>query len=287
MGWRRAVGALVAAVAGLLPLWLALGAGAAARTETVHLRVGGLERSYRLVVPAHHRAHPPLLLALHYLNGNAAGFARVSHLAAGADRAGVVLAYPDGVGRSWDAGTCCGVAAARQLDDVAFLVAVVRDVERRAHVDPRRVAVTGFSNGALMAYRLVCARPDVVHVAAVAAGDVVAPGCAPARPVSMLHVHGIQDRVIPFPGEPISPIDRSGFPPAVQSIERIAAADRCDGLASSRAGNTTVLTGTHCAAGAQVQLVAVDGLGHLWWSQMTARVWRFVTTAWSSGDAAA
>src|SRR5215468_5509844 len=45
-----------------------------------------------------------------------------------ADRHGFVVAYGLGIGRSWNAGTCCGPASRQGVDDVSYLAAVVADV---------------------------------------------------------------------------------------------------------------------------------------------------------------
>jgi poly(3-hydroxybutyrate) depolymerase len=51
------------------------------------------------------------------------------------------------------------------VDDVGYLRAVIAEVSVRFAVDPRRVYVTGHSDGADMAHRLACesARLDLVN----------------------------------------------------------------------------------------------------------------------------
>jgi polyhydroxybutyrate depolymerase len=202
-----------------------------------------------------------------------------------------VVAYPDGVGHSWDAGGCCGVAVQEHLDDVQFILAVVADVERRVPIDPARVAVTGFSNGGLMSYRLACQRPDVFRAAVAVAGDVVVPRCTPARAVSLLHVHGLLDRVIPIAGTSDSSLDAEGFPPAIASVQRIATADRCRGSGTMRSTRTlTWWTATSCASGAAVQFVTVDAMTHhyptggkasrAYGVDMARLTWAFLRGAW-------
>jgi polyhydroxybutyrate depolymerase len=232
-------------------------------SRVVTLAVGGVVRSYRLFVPTRGGGARPLLLALHQLHGSDAGWERRSGLDAGAAAAGVDVAYPDGVGHSWNAGTCCQPAAGRGVDDVAFLRAVVADVARRTAIDPTRVAVTGFSNGALMSYRLVCTAADVVHVAVTVAGDLVDGGCRPSRPISVLEVHGARDPVIPLDGVDRSPLDQSGFPPARTSIGIVAAADGCTSSADSGAGGLVqVWRADGCAANSRVELLISPSLAH-------------------------
>ena len=77
---------------------------------------------------------------MHPLGGSAAKFERASGLDRRAAAAGAVVVYPDGLGQSWDAGTCCGYAVRHHVDDVRFLTRVVADVERRVLIDRSRIA---------------------------------------------------------------------------------------------------------------------------------------------------
>jgi polyhydroxybutyrate depolymerase len=267
--------------------WLA--AAIAAKSRPVTLAAGGLARDYRLFVPAGRLYARPLLLALHPLHGDAVSFERRTGLDEGAAAAGVVVAYPDGFDRSWNAGTCCQPAAGRGVDDVAFLRAVVADVARRTPIDPSRVAVTGFSNGALMSYRLVCAADSGVRVAIAVAGGLVSGACLPPSPVSVLHVHGARDRVIPLDGEARSPIDPAGFPPARTSIGLVAAADGCSAGAEAGAAVVSVWQASGCAGNARVELLTSAPMAHTYpvgrgtstyGVDMATLTWQFLAAVW-------
>jgi polyhydroxybutyrate depolymerase len=284
--------ALVVMAPALLLLRPAQGArpdAAVLSSRLVTMKVGGLARDYRLFVPAGARQARPLLLALHPLHWTASLWERRSGLDTGAAQAGVVVAYPDGIGHSWDAGTCCQPSVGHRVDDVTFLRSVVADVARRTPIDLSRVAVTGFSNGALMSYRLVCAAADVVHVAIAVAGDMVAGACRPARAVSMLHVHGGRDSVIPLDGEARSPIDPAGFPPARTSSGLVATADRCTTGADAGNGAVDVWRATGCAGGSRVELLTSATLGHSYPTGSRSAAygvdaptltWQFLATVW-------
>ena len=257
-------------------------------TITVH----GRDRHYRVFVPSHSRPGPrPLLVVLHPLNSSSVRFERTAGLDSGADAHDVVLVYPDGLGHSWDAGTCCGYAVRHHVADVDFILRVVRDVQRRLTIDPHRIAVTGFSNGALMSYRLVCERADVFDAAVAVAGDVVAPQCRPVRPVALLHVHGVRDPLIPLAGNVSSDLDPSGFPAAAASVGRIATADGCSGSGATTSPGLVVWTATGCAGTTPVEFVTVEQLGHHYPSgtadarryavNMDDLTWQFLGSLWS------
>lgn len=50
----------------------------------------------------------------------------------------LILLYPDGFGKSWNAGNCCGQAVSNNIDDVQFMRDLLDLVESRLCVDTDR-----------------------------------------------------------------------------------------------------------------------------------------------------
>ncbi len=200
---------LVSALAGRAP-----GAEQAAQRDAVRrgdirgtLESGGLPRTYLLHVPRRYdpAAAWPLVFALHGGGSQGRSMPGLTGLSRLADRRGFLVAYPDGVGRSWNDGReDPDVPAQRQrVDDVAFLTALLDDLTRRYRVDSARVYATGISNGGFMSQRLACeASTRIAAVAPVVAtlGVELAARCRPARPVPVLMVNGADDPLVPFQG---------------------------------------------------------------------------------------
>ena len=190
---------LVAARAGLAPLAGAHAPPAEAVDTRVVLDSG---RAYVLHVPPQLRARPrsgegkPAMVFVHGLKSNPDDAARSTGFNRLADRDGVLVAYPEGAFDSFNAGLCCGTAVTERVDDVAFLADVVRDLKRRG---AGRVSVFGFSNGGMMAYRVGCERPDLVHAVGVVAGTLEVPRCQ--GPIRALHLHGSHDTAVPYRGD--------------------------------------------------------------------------------------
>ena len=178
----------------------------------VHFLHGGRQRAVRLLVPASARRPAPLLVAMHGLYQSAQVAERDMRWGALARREGAVLAYGMGASASWNAGTCCGRSAADDVDDVGYLDQVVALARALHPVDARRVAVTGFSNGAMMAYRYACERPSVVAGVLAVAGTVTS-DCRGRTDVAVHHVHGLDDRTVPLAGMRYSAALRTGFGP--------------------------------------------------------------------------
>jgi polyhydroxybutyrate depolymerase len=242
---------------------VAIGSGSAAHS------LG--ERTFRTYRPAELPDGPvPLVLVLHGGAGSGAQAERAYGWNAAADRDGFVVAYPDGVSRSWNAGPgCCGPATRDGVDDVAFLESVVAAVSRGVPIDPSRVRVTGMSNGAMMAYRLACDSTVFTAIAPVA-GTVIG-DCPHPAPVPVLHLHGTADESVPWAGGPGKrdnggagrvPIRIDG-PPIVDMIASWRAAASCAAPAETVDGPVTTSIAT-CPGGRTVALISVDGAGHQW-----------------------
>ena len=172
------------------------------------LGVGSLERSYLLYAPARRAPAAPLLLVFHGRMGSP-GRIRVEtgyQFDRLADRHGFVVAYPQGYEGSWNGCRATADSAARRLDvdDVAFVEALVARLARERDVDPARVFVAGLSNGGQFVYRLALERPELIAGAAVFAAGLPAPenlGCTPrGTPPPVLIVNGTSDPINPYEG---------------------------------------------------------------------------------------
>ncbi len=154
-------------------------------------RIGqDLERGGYLFVPESYREDQPapLLVALHGGGGHAG---RWSDLYAACENRGIVLVAPDSRGRTWD--RVNGAFG----PDVAFIDAVLRFTFERCAIDPLRIALAGFSDGA--SYTLSLGPPN---------GDLFShliawsPGFSdPEDPIvgapRVFVSHGTDDRVLP------------------------------------------------------------------------------------------
>jgi polyhydroxybutyrate depolymerase len=233
------------------------------------LESGGMRRSYHAFVPPDHDpAHAAsLILALHPGASNALRFARVSGLHARAAAAGFVVAYAEGYQGSWNAGDCCGPAKRLGLDDVSFAGAVIDDAQQAFGTDPRRTFVAGFSNGGKLAYRLACELADRVTAIAVVGTGLGVPNCRPSRPVSILHLHGTEDRLHPLLGGVVhvfnQTIDHTSVP---DTIETWVDLDGCDQGSEViyKHGAATCRAYSRCGERAEVVLCQIEGMGHQW-----------------------
>lgn len=192
--------------AAALLLLLALPAHAVQREQS--LDSGGRRRWWTVHEPAVRSSTGPLpvVLVLHGGGGNPRNAELMSGMSELADREGFLAVYPAGTGRfkrrllTWNAGNCCGYAMEQGVDDTAFLAAVIERLVKEGRADPRRVFMTGMSNGAMMAQRFACERADLVAAIAPVAGQLNVGSCRPSRSVSVLMIHGLKDEHAPYAG---------------------------------------------------------------------------------------
>jgi len=247
-------------------------------TAQLDLRVGDADRTYLLHVPPHpprrfgFAGQYPLLIVLHGSGASGQTIRQISHLDSLADRAGMVVVYPDatrnwlGLQSDWNAGACCGGAARNQVDDVGFLRALVAHVETGLRVDRRRVFVAGFSDGARMAYRAGCELSDEVAAMGIVAGSLVTANCRPRRPVPLIAFHGTEDSEVSFT-DPAFSTSARGDPPVsilVPPAVRFWASNNGCREASVASVSPNVVRATYAGCAANVVFYSVKGGGHAW-----------------------
>jgi phospholipase/carboxylesterase len=166
------------------------------RVEAAHpsglrqLKLGG-ERDGVIYVPAGvgARRPAPLMLVLHGAGGSARH--SIPLLQNFADKSGLILLAPDSRGQTWD------VIEGRYGPDVAYIDRALEQTFASYNVDPTRLAVSGFSDGASYALSLGATNGDLfTHVVAFSPGF-MAPASRHGSPALFIS-HGTKDRVLPI-----------------------------------------------------------------------------------------
>src|SRR4051812_35152749 len=153
------------------------------------LQLGGT-RDGVLFVPrgAHTDTGAPLVVMLHGAGGSAAGMRFTFDVA---EQFGVVVLAPESRAGTWDA------INGHVGPDVTFLDAALGYVFERVVVDPRRLGVGGFSDGASYALTLGLGNGDLfTHVLAFSPGFI--PQASRRGKPRVFISHGTQDDVLPL-----------------------------------------------------------------------------------------
>jgi polyhydroxybutyrate depolymerase len=261
----------------------------AAGDHDVTVTHDGVDHVFHIHVPAGLDLHAPapVVLFFHGGGGTADGQELIVQLVPFADAHGFVLVRGEGYetvggvnGEVWNAGSCCGIAAdnARAIDHVGAVRAFLDVLEAKVCVDPKRVFATGHSNGGMLAYRLGCELAD--RVAAIAPNaaflmnrdldatpqPVTLFDCAPARPVPVLHLHGLADLCAPFGGGSSNGLDPATRPTVQSGIDVFRARNGCADTPTTTysQGMASCSTWGGCAEGADITLCTIGGAGHTW-----------------------
>jgi polyhydroxybutyrate depolymerase len=236
------------------------------------LVVDGRERTYRSYVPRSLPDGPvPLFIGLHGGTGWADQFAGNDHIEGLAESNGFLVVHPDGVkvaggpGGVWNGGVCCAVAVREGVDDVGFVDALIDELATEHDIDPGRVFAFGHSNGGIMSYRLACDLAGRIVGIGVVAGTLGIDSCEPARPVSVMHVHGTADENLPLAGG-VGPRSVAGvpFPPPRDGFATLAGEDGCPPATEQTEGDVTTATRAPCRDGAGAAFVTIEGASHAW-----------------------
>ena len=238
------------------------------------INFGGRWRTFLTHLPTGYEVTKkyPLLLAFH--GGSPIGYQSIqfqSRLSQKSDSAGFIVVYPEGVkfagNRTWNAGGCCAPATTLKIDDVGFVNTLLNNLNATLPVDTLRVYATGFSNGALLCYRL--ANQLTYRFAAIApvAGDLVYYPWNPGRATPIISFHSYQDLNVKYFGGVTVGSTGTYFPPQDSMFQIIGKNYSCAVMKDTLYHNP--LDYDHfkysgCACNAEiVQYVSFDG-DHSW-----------------------
>lgn len=228
----------------------------------------GEKREYILHVPAgYDPSRPvPLVISMHGAGGWPAQQRDISRWGVLADREGFLVVYPGGLarpgGRVWQVTPGSGLPK-----DVQFIADLIDELAARYNIDRSRIYANGLSNGAGMSFVLSCTMSDRIAAVGMVAAAQTLPWdwCADERPVPMITIHGTEDPVTPYHGG-VSFVAPRAFPDIPSWTASWAQRNGCDPnpVDSVLAPEISHREYTNCANGADVVLLSLGGVGHVW-----------------------
>jgi len=241
------------------------------------LDVSGVRRSYELQKPVARPA--PLVIVLHGNTQEGRAMRERTSWPDVARREQFAVVFPDGLNHAWADMRSADERAAGGpppgTDDVAFIVELTQKLILDGVADPKRIYVTGVSNGGAMALTLACQRPDLFA----AAGSVIMgmtesmiDGCRPSRKIAILLMNGTADPLVSYMGGRgrgrVAVSNLLSTPDTLQFWRRANGCEPSDAREVDlpdidRFDQTTVTRiDSHCPAGADTVLYRVNGGGH-------------------------
>lgn len=235
------------------------------------LQIDGVARRYRLYTPptVGEDRPVPLVLALHGSENSVQSFVEATGLDQAASANEFVVAYPEASDLVWHGGFCCTGGRGDPTTDIRFLDQVISDVAAVRPIDTARVYAVGVSGGGVMAYRLACHLTGRLAGAGSVSGAMLLEDCQPARPISVMEIHGTADGIVPYAGGRIRGGATAPAPATAAVVEHWALLNRCPGPPRTEVdGLVTTATWSGCGEGAGVRLVTVEGGGHNWFAKV-------------------
>ena len=260
------------------------------QSGTHTIEVAGRSRSYRLHVPDSSGPGSALALVFHGYGDSAANIETYSQMNDIADRHGFVVAYPQGsnddLGRAFfDVGY---EFHSTRVDDIAFARMLQASLVDRLDLDEQKVFVTGMSNGGDFAYHLACSGETWMAAIAPVAGmmlQTVADDCSPGRRMPIMEIHGTNDAVTLWDGDPenaggwgayLSQMDAMNFWVDLYELDLPVEEPVPTLVSTSPSGRVTQLRWASAKDSTELRLVRIEGGEHVWPGREASQlVWDF------------
>jgi polyhydroxybutyrate depolymerase len=220
------------------------------------MRFDGQDRTWTRLTPVGGlRASAPVIVVLSGINATPAVEIARDHLTSYVQSGQAELVYPAGYQKSWNAGGCCGKAAAAGIDDTGFIEALAAAVDP-GHKHP--LDLVGYSNGGRLAYRIACTDPQLFGQIAVVKA-MPQPGCVVSRPATILQIDSTDDTAVPYqPGD-----KGKESPPATVQVARLESTDGCPATGTVQVhGSLRLTTWSDCADGTRLGFAVYGSGGH-------------------------
>ena len=199
--------------------------GVKERCERYTMKNQGLEREYYLYRPEGLKAGAPLVIVLHGYGGSALKGKKA--MMDVADRNGFAVCYPQGIkdpkGKpGWN--VRYPSQKGMKTDDVKFLIALSKELQKKFDLSPKNTFLTGMSNGGDIIYLIAMRAPKAFKAMASIAGlqfNWMETEYSYKHPLPFMEVHGTQDHTSEWLG------GWGAYIPVPAAVSRIIAVNGC------------------------------------------------------------
>ena len=256
----------------LLLTLITLTASAQTQQKNEQIIVDGKPRDFITYIPlATNTGKLPVVVSLHGRLGTGGGMMGFADFRSLALHEKFIIVCPSGIDRSWNDGRPTP-AKKQGINDVKFIDQLITYILKTYNGDPKRVYLTGMSNGGFMSSRLACELPNrIAAVAVVGASMDKDAGYQPTKPMPILYIQGTKDPLVPYKGGTMK--GAGGEIYGHEDVLKLwAAEDGCIGDAVITKMPDTANDGTHIteeeftnpATHISVTGYTVNGGGHTW-----------------------
>ena len=257
--------------------------------KTYNCVIDGIERSYKLYLPANIKPNAPLVFVLHGYGGSF----NLDHVGLNgvADKFGFAVCYPQGA-KDGRGKPCWNVRypfqADMKVDDISFMCKLARKLQKEHQLSRKNTFCTGMSNGGEMCYLLAYCEQKVFAAVAPIAGltmEWMPKAYSPTRPIPLMEVHGTEDRTSEWAGD----LENKGgwgayiaVPDAIDYWVKVNGCKRVESVAlplkSADSHEVTLHKYLDGKNKTEVWLYEIKGGGHTWGNKdidTAAEIWKF------------
>jgi polyhydroxybutyrate depolymerase len=179
----------------------------------------------------------PLIISLHGYGGSSRIQNIYVRLKSYKNKFGFVFASPNGLKNSegkgfWNASNFCCDFESTQVDDVLYIKNLISRITKSpkiGRIDPQRIYLIGYSNGAFLSSKIACQSDIKVAGLVTLSGtsdlrddngevsDLTSLNCSHTRAIPVLHIHGTNDETIPYEGQDNG---KTGHVGAIEQVKR-------------------------------------------------------------------
>lgn len=223
----------------------------------------------------------PVVIVLHGGGGDPENGVNMSQMDVLAAREHFIAVYPGGTGGmpgnrllTWNATHCCAYARENKVDDVGFIAKLIDGLVASGRADPKRVYVTGMSNGGMMSLVLGRELPDRIAAIAPIVGAVFGDEPPAKGPVAAVIFVGQDDKTVPAAGGPLGgaagqlgrKAEDHDVAPDVAQADYWVKANGCTSPVESfdKQGKLVEIRWDKCNSGKPVHFYRVVNNGHAW-----------------------
>lgn len=238
----------------------------------------GNERDYIYYEPEDLEENAPLVFVMHGYSGDAENIRNYSNMNEIANEFGFAVCYPRGTvdssgNRFWNVGY--DFHPNETVDDVGFLQELAIFLQTENNLSPTKTFATGMSNGGEMSYLLACEASETFAAIASVAGMMlqdIMDSCAPSNLISVFEIHGINDNVNYYNGDPTSSGGWGAYPSIPETIDYWVELNECTDFFTEDLPNTNTSDDSYIISDKytgginnnEVWLYKIYGGGHDW-----------------------
>jgi len=253
----------------------------AGKSEVIlSFKVAGQDRRALIVNAPTDGTQRPAVIVLHGGMGSAKVMRANSGFDAVARAEGFMVVYAEGTDfgndrHAWNTGYLMR-RLVQDADDIAYFDQLIDQLIAEHHADPKRISMTGGSNGGMMTFVYAVARPERLAAIAPVVSSMFTFDKKPSVPLPILIINGAKDEEVPLEGGlSRNPIVRRGqqapFKPLKEVVEFWVSANRSKTEPRISTEGTVTTTAYEATADGAVTEFIVDSAGGHGWPGSKAR----------------